>query len=77
MIQAAQASSGGVDCRTVVANATGPSAGVLLDPNGALHRTYGAEDEALFLVRPDGYVGYRARPADATRLREYLRRIFV
>ena len=37
--------------------------GVVLDPRGALHRGYGAGSECLFVVRPDGYVGFRCMPA--------------
>ena len=79
---ATQAYSGLIDAFVVVPGAAAPSdeaagAPVLLDPDGALHRTYAAEDETLCLVRPDGYLGYRSRTADATRLSEYLKRIFV
>jgi 2-polyprenyl-6-methoxyphenol hydroxylase-like FAD-dependent oxidoreductase len=48
----------------------------LLD-NGALHREYGADDEVLYLIRPDGYIGYRSQPAAAGPLRAYLDRIFL
>jgi 2-polyprenyl-6-methoxyphenol hydroxylase-like FAD-dependent oxidoreductase len=48
----------------------------LLDPDGAAHRAYNADDERLYLVRPDGYVGYRSQPADAGKLLQYLRQIF-
>lgn len=53
------------------------TAAVLLDPDAALHRAYGADDEMLYLIRPDGYVGYRTAPADAAKLRAYLGRIFI
>jgi hypothetical protein len=45
---------------------------VLLDPDGETHRRYGATAEALYLVRPDGYVGLRAQPAAADVLERYL-----
>jgi hypothetical protein len=66
----------------VVPNATAPSElqgkeGVLLDADGVLHRRYGAGAECLYLIRPDGYVGYRAQPADVDKLLAYLGRIFV
>jgi hypothetical protein len=45
----------------------------LSDPAGALHATYGAEAACLYLVRPDGYVGYRAPLADQESLHAYLK----
>ena len=48
---------------------------VLLDPDGATHRRYGATAEALYLVRPDGYVGLRAQPASEEVLVRYLSRV--
>jgi len=38
----------------------------------ALSRRYGASDGRLFLVRPDGYVAFKARSEEATRLEGYL-----
>ncbi|CAA9473050.1 MAG: hypothetical protein AVDCRST_MAG58-4068 [uncultured Rubrobacteraceae bacterium] len=46
---------------------------VLLDGSGSLHELYGASAESLYLVRPDGYVGFRGRPAEVEPLIEYLR----
>jgi 2-polyprenyl-6-methoxyphenol hydroxylase-like FAD-dependent oxidoreductase len=48
---------------------------VLLDPDGETHRRYGATAEALYLVRPDGYVGLRAQPASEEVLVRYLGRV--
>jgi hypothetical protein len=45
----------------------------LLDGSGSLHELYGASAESLYLVRPDGYVGFRGQPAEAESLIEYLR----
>ena len=50
---------------------------VLLDPEGALHRRFGARSECLYLIRPDGYVGYRCQPATLEPLLRYLDRIFL
>jgi 2-polyprenyl-6-methoxyphenol hydroxylase-like FAD-dependent oxidoreductase len=50
---------------------------VVLDATGAVHERYGARSECLYLVRPDGYVGYRSQPADLDTLLAYLARIFV
>ena len=49
---------------------------VLQDGSGTLHRLYGARAEALYLVRPDGYVGLRGQPAEEEPLLEYLGRLF-
>ena len=49
----------------------------LIDPDGELHRRYGASREGLYLMRPDGYVGFRSQPADVSALRAYLDRLFV
>lgn len=49
----------------------------LLDPGGASHARYGAEGECLYLIRPDGYVGYRALPPLWEPLKEYLGRVFA
>ena len=43
-------------------------------PNTALLRRYAAASLCLYLVRPDGYIGYRAAPPDLEKLREYLTR---
>ena len=66
-----------VETRIVVsANARAPALGpgtVLLDPDREAHETYGAKAEALYLIRPDGYVGLRGQPARGDRLLNYLR----
>jgi len=36
---------------------------LILDPERSLHYRYGAETECMYLIRPDGYVGYRSEPA--------------
>lgn len=50
---------------------------VLLDADGELHHLFGCGSEALYLVRPDGYVAFRAQPADQSVLLRYLETIFV
>jgi 2-polyprenyl-6-methoxyphenol hydroxylase-like FAD-dependent oxidoreductase len=70
-----------VDVHVVVPYATKPpdlcwDGSLILDPNGALHQRYGARSECVYLVRPDGYVGYRGQPADEERLFAYLATIF-
>jgi len=50
---------------------------VLLDPKAALHRRYGAGSECLYLLRPDGYVGFRSQPASWKALEDHLSRILT
>ena len=37
---------------------------------------YGARAGCLYLVRPDGYVGFRAQPVDPEALLAYLDRLY-
>lgn len=55
----------------------GPEDQVLDDPDSSAHRAFGADDETLLLVRPDGYIGLRSQPAAFEPLAAYLRRIFL
>jgi hypothetical protein len=50
---------------------------ILLDPRGELHHRYGARSACLYVVRPDGYIGFRSQPPDADALRSYFTRIFL
>ena len=50
---------------------------LLLDGDGALHHRFGARAECLYMIRPDHYIGYRAQPPDAEKLRAYLDGIFL
>jgi 2-polyprenyl-6-methoxyphenol hydroxylase-like FAD-dependent oxidoreductase len=50
---------------------------VVLDAGKAMHRRYGAGSECLYLVRPDGYVGFRSQPAAWKPLEEHLASILV
>jgi hypothetical protein len=49
---------------------------IVFDPHGLLHHRFGADRDCLFLIRPDGYIGYRCQPADEDRLTSYLSRLF-
>jgi 2-polyprenyl-6-methoxyphenol hydroxylase-like FAD-dependent oxidoreductase len=49
---------------------------VIFDEKKLLHARFGAGAECLYLVRPDGYVGYRSQPADKAALFDYLQRFF-
>jgi 2-polyprenyl-6-methoxyphenol hydroxylase-like FAD-dependent oxidoreductase len=50
---------------------------VVLDEQRLLHAHFGSSTESLYLVRPDGYVGYRSQPADFEHLMAYLDTVFV
>lgn len=49
---------------------------ILYDFEHHLHKAYGASSESLYLIRPDGYIGYRAQPATYEELARYLSSIF-
>ncbi len=44
----------------------------LADSRGEIHHLLGADSDCLYLVRPDLYIGFRARPAQVEPLRAYL-----
>jgi 2-polyprenyl-6-methoxyphenol hydroxylase-like FAD-dependent oxidoreductase len=50
---------------------------ILLDPRGELHHYYGARSACLYVVRPDGYIGFRSQPPDPEALRSYFTQIFL
>ena len=47
---------------------------VLVDPESEAHKNYGAKGECIYLIRPDGYVGYRSLPPSLERLQEHLKK---
>jgi 2-polyprenyl-6-methoxyphenol hydroxylase-like FAD-dependent oxidoreductase len=54
-----------------------PATNVILDEDRTLHEHFGCSTEALYLVRPDGHVGFRSQPAVLEKLQGYLETIFV
>ncbi|MEO1273131.1 MAG: FAD-dependent oxidoreductase [Myxococcota bacterium] len=50
---------------------------VVQDVEKALHQRFGAGSDCLYVIRPDGYVGYRSQPSDMKLLFRYLDRIFI
>jgi len=66
-----------VPAKTLPAVLSGTRHRVILDGDRALHDRYGAAKECLYLIRPDGYIGYRSLPANDDKLRAYLQRIFL
>jgi hypothetical protein len=65
--------------RTLVVppNAAARGNGVLSDPHQALRNRYHAGHGCLYVVRPDGYVGFTSRPAEAEPLIAYLDEILI
>ena len=55
----------------------GDTAALVLDPRSSYHEAYAAHAECLYLIRPDGYIGYRSQPANADGLMRHLERILV
>jgi 2-polyprenyl-6-methoxyphenol hydroxylase-like FAD-dependent oxidoreductase len=68
-------SRGLIRSRLVAPTDVGGHGACLFDHNGDAHHSYGARYECLYLVRPDGYVGFRSQPADKEPLSIYLSRI--
>jgi len=50
---------------------------ILLDPKGELHHRYGARNACLYVIRPDGYIGFRSQPTDPEALKSYFTEIFL
>jgi 2-polyprenyl-6-methoxyphenol hydroxylase-like FAD-dependent oxidoreductase len=50
---------------------------LLVDTESAFRATYATSGPCLYLVRPDGYIGYRAAPGDPQGLQRHLSRIFA
>jgi 2-polyprenyl-6-methoxyphenol hydroxylase-like FAD-dependent oxidoreductase len=48
-----------------------------VDRRGAAHARYGAEQGAIYLVRPDGYIAFRGAGTDVETLRATLRQRFI
>ena len=72
----------GVEARIIVSANARPAAldrdgAVLLDPDHEAHKLYGASAQSLYLVRPDGYVGFRSQPVEEEPLLQYLGELFT
>lgn len=69
-----------VTCHLIVATKTMPTlrfpGKVFLDPDLAVHETYFADSECLYLIRPDGYIGFRGQPASLGPVEDHLNKIF-
>ena len=51
------------------------SDGALLDVDGYAHHFYGIKDDALILVRPDGYIGLTGRNLGPQPIIDYLHQV--
>jgi 2-polyprenyl-6-methoxyphenol hydroxylase-like FAD-dependent oxidoreductase len=60
-------------CRVLPAGSDGP----ILDVESAVHQRYGSSDPRLYLIRPDGYIGFRGEVAHGAELMAHLGRIFA
>ncbi|MGH8094738.1 MAG: FAD-dependent monooxygenase [Chthoniobacterales bacterium] len=67
--------NGAVDSYRIARGQTGAEA-ELRDLSGLAHAAYGLFEGGVTLVRPDGYIGYRAADFNAPRLQAYLGRTF-
>lgn len=47
------------------------------DKDLVMHRDFGAAKASLYLLRPDGYLGFRNQPASLSDFTEYLAKIFI
>ncbi|HNB21802.1 MAG TPA: FAD-dependent monooxygenase [Candidatus Melainabacteria bacterium] len=68
-----------VTCHLILATEKMPSlrfpGKVFLDPDLAVHQTYCADSECLYLIRPDGYIGFRGQPAKLGPLEDHLNKL--
>ncbi|MBX9949124.1 MAG: hypothetical protein K2Y39_08170, partial [Candidatus Obscuribacterales bacterium] len=68
-----------ITCHLIVASDKMPSlrfpGKVFLDPDWAVHQTYFADSECLYLIRPDGYIGFRGQPAKIGPIEDHLSKI--
>ncbi|MEH1057122.1 FAD-dependent oxidoreductase [Micromonospora sp. CPCC 206171] len=49
---------------------------VVHDAEGGFRATYGVDGSGLYLIRPDGHVGFRSQPIDADALGKHLQLVF-
>ena len=50
---------------------------IVRDANAALHERYGAMSGGVYLIRPDGHVGWRSDGVSLTALRDYFGKVFL
>lgn len=47
-----------------------------MDPTGEAHQVYGAKKPCVYIIRPDGYIGYRNKRIDELDIKAYFNSIF-
>ncbi|WP_454062374.1 FAD-dependent monooxygenase [Candidatus Nitrospira salsa] len=52
------------------------SVAYIRDSNGVVHRRYGADQCCVYVIRPDGYVGYTSQPTTRRSLEKYFSHLF-
>lgn len=58
---------------TTLAQQTGRWRGaVIFDQDSKLHHLFGAHAECLYLIRPDGFIGFRSQPAEKSSLLDHI-----
>jgi 2-polyprenyl-6-methoxyphenol hydroxylase-like FAD-dependent oxidoreductase len=82
VLEIAQGSKDLIDYYIVLSASREPTdalgnASTLFDQEGRLLHAYAGEEEALYLIRPDGYIGFRSQPANGEAVRAYLNRTFM
>ena len=55
---------------------TPPGVNIHHDQSGQGHQIYNPEARSLYLIRPDGHIAWRSRPANFSALANFLRRVF-
>lgn len=65
-----------VECRRPVEASAGWRGERVADRADALHRRFGAQGACGFLIRPDGFIGFRARPLEPQGFHEFCKRLF-
>jgi pentachlorophenol monooxygenase len=76
---ARERAGGQIDVHAVLAAGLGPAdlqLPVVTDADGAFRQVYGASASAAFLIRPDGYLAYRAPTVAAAGIESALGRVF-
>lgn len=73
---------GVVDAKVIVPDAARPAElpaalEVVADPGARLHAGFEAAAECAFLIRPDGYIGFRCQPAEPGDVMGYLREVLI
>ena len=63
--------------KLVAQHVSGQRAEVIRDPKATMHRRFGIMSNGLYLLRPDGYVGYRSQPVVSGALFNYLETFLV